>query len=500
MALAVGAYRDLAAATHDPRVAKRAAEIALFARQYDAALEAARIWVEGDPESQQARQMLSSLLAASGRSEELAAHVAKMLAAAGPDLAITLQRLNRIFARSTDKAAVRKLIDEVTAPYLGVAEAHFARSVAAYEAKDAAAARQEIERALALRPDWEQAALVRAQIVHGGPEMIEGLKDFVTANPGARDARLAYARALVGDKRYQEARGEFARLLADNPDNGDVIYAVAVLSLQLNDLAVAQTHLKRLIELGYGEANNARLYLGQIAEEGKHWDEAINWYGQVAVGEQYIPARMRMANAPAQAGRLDEALRSLREARADSPGERAQLIMGEAHLLREAGRHAEAFSALEGGLSTQPNQPDLLYEAALAAEKIGRSDVLERNLRQLIQIKPDHAHAYNALGYSLAEHDEAQQLIDKALELSPEDPFILDSKGWLMFRRGDAGGALDILKKALGLRPDPEIAAHYGEVLWQVGRRDEAEKTWNDAVKASPGNAALRDTIKRFKP
>lgn len=503
--LAVGAYRDLAKETRDPRVAKRAAEIAFYARQYDAALEAARIWTDIEPDSRPARQMFVGLLAASGRTTELSVQVAKMLTAAGPEVGSSLRGLNRIFARTADKVAVQKLVVEVTEPYLGIAEAHFARAVAALEVKDEPLARQEIERTLALRPDWEQAALMRAQLTPRGPEMIEGLRRFLVDNPKANEARLALARALVAEKRFGEARQEFTTLLTANPDNADVIYAVAVLSLQLNDPGLAEGHLKRLVELGHGEADNARLYLGQIAEERKHWDEAIRWYSQVSyAGTPYLPAQLRTAGILAQTGRIEEARRQLQEAQANSPRDRAQLIIGESQILREAGRLADAYAVLENGLAVFPEQPDLLYETALAAEKIGRVEVLEKYLRRLIALKPDHAHAYNALGYSLADRgerlEEAQQLIDKALQLNPDDPFILDSKGWVLFRKGEGAAALDILRKALALRPDPEIAAHYGEVLWALGRRDEALKTLSDAAQANPGNATLAATIKRFKP
>jgi tetratricopeptide (TPR) repeat protein len=344
---------------------------------------------------------------------------------------------------------------------------------------------------------------VRAQVAPK-PENLEGLKEFIARNPKARDARIAYARVLVGEKRFEEARREFAGILEDNPDNADVIYAVAVLSLQLNDPALAEKHLKRLVDIGHTEANTARLYLGQIAEERKHWDQALAWYAQIAEGEQYIPAQVRMASVLAQTGRLDEARKRLREGKTDKPQERAQLLLGEAQLLREAGNYAEAFSVLDGGLAALPEQPELLYEAGLAAEKVGRNEVLEKYLRRLIEIKPDHAHAYNALGYSLADRgerlEEAQQLIDKALNLTPNDPFILDSKGWLLYRKGEMAAALDVLQRALSLRADPEIAAHYGEVLWMLGRQDEAVKAWREAAKTSPGNAALAATIKRFVP
>jgi tetratricopeptide (TPR) repeat protein len=255
--------------------------------------------------------------------------------------------------------------------------------------------------------------------------------------------------------------------------------------------------------LGYNDANTVRIYLGQIAEERRRWDDALTWYEKVTAGDQYIAARSRAAHVLVQQNRLDEARKLLQESTASSVDERDQLLILEAQLLRDAGRVDEAYAVLEGGLAQRPDQPDLLYEAALTAEKSGKNDVLERNLRRLIEIKPDHAHAYNALGYSLADRnvrlDEAASLIDKALQLAPEDPFILDSKGWLQFRLGDGSAALDTLKKAFAIRADPEIAAHIGEVLWSLGRRDDARKAWNDAIKASPDNEVLMGTVKRYE-
>jgi Flp pilus assembly protein TadD len=254
----------------------------------------------------------------------------------------------------------------------------------------------------------------------------------------------------------------------------------------------------------HAEANNARLYLGQIAEDRKQWTEAIRWYEGVTGGAQYLSARMRLAKVHVARNDMPSARRALQESVATDVPARAQLLIAEAQLLREDKRDDEAYGVLAEGLSLHPDQPELLYEAGLMAERVGKLDVLERNLRRLIEIKPDHAHAYNALGYSLADRnqrlDEAQRLIDKALELAPADPFILDSKGWVLFRRGDAAGALEVLNKAFSLRADPEIAAHLGEVLWTLGRRAEAEKTWSEAMKAHPGNETLVGTVKKFLP
>jgi len=186
-----------------------------------------------------------------------------------------------------------------------------------------------------------------------------------------------------------------------------------------------------------------------------------------------------------------------------TPGD-SRLVVAEAQLLRDAGRHADAFAFLAKMLEVQPDQPDLLYETALTAEKLGYVEVMERHLRRLIAIKPDSAQAYNALGYSLADRnlrlDEAGQLIDKALSLTPDDPFILDSKGWVLFRQGKPAAALEALQKAYAQKPDAEIAAHIGEVLWALGRSGEALAVWREATKAHPTNEVLAATIKRFVP
>ena len=504
LGLAAEAYLDLARTTRDPRVARRAAEVALYARRYDMALEAARLWSDIEPNSPQPHQMVIGLLAATGRTDDLVADLAQQFAGAGKQTGDQLMELNRLLARYPDKQAARRLVDKLTEPYLSMAEAHFARAQAAHAAGDEAGAAADLDRAIALRPNWEQAVLARAQMTTDGAETARVLSAFVAANPKAKDARLAYARSLVAEKRYTEARREFQTLLADHNDNGDVVYAVAVLSLQLNDMDEAETQLKRLVGMQHNESDSARVYLGQIAEERKRFDEALKWYGEVGTGSQYVPARMRMAHVFVRQEKLDEARRTLQETTAASPSERAQLLIAESQLLRDAGRNDDAYAVLVDGLAAHPDQPELLYEAGLLAERVGNFEVGEADLRRLIKLKPDYAHAYNALGYSLADRnqhlDEAQQLIDKALELAPDDPFILDSKGWVLFRRGDAIGAVDVLTKAFKLRADPEIAAHLGEVLWTMGRKDEARVTWGDAMKASPGNEVLVGTVKKFTP
>lgn len=506
MTLSTRAYTDLARSTRDPRIARRAAEIAIYARQNDAALEAARLWAELEPESAQARQMLAGVLVGSDRLDEAQDHLARLLEAEGEGLPGALLRLNRLFVRYADKAQVQRIVGKLTEPFLKRAEARYARGEAALNAGDNANAVAEADQALALRPDWEQAVLMKAQGQRAiSPEKSsETLRAFLSKNPKSREVRLQYARALVNDKQYSEARDEFAKLLKDFPGNADVVYAVGVLSMQLSDHDAAEANFRRLLDMDYREPNLARLYLGQIAEERKRQDEALEWFAAVEVGEQYVAARTRIAHILAQQGKIDAARESLQAAAAASSRDRVQFLLAEVQVLRDAGRAKEAFDLLEKTLASQPDQPDLLYESALLAERLDRMDTMEAKLRKLIQLKPDHAHAYNALGYSLADRgerlEEAHSLISKALEISPDDPFILDSMGWLLYRKGDLQGALVPLQRAYGIRADPEIAAHLGEVLWSLGKRDDAQTLWREAARANPQNEVLANAIKKFSP
>lgn len=503
--LSVAAYLDLARSTRDPRIAKRAAEVAISARQYEAALAATQIWVEQEPNSPGAQQMAVTLAAAFGRLDDVAAHLPRSLALDPENVPAALMRINRLLVRVQDKAAVYRVVSDATEPYLKLPEAHFARAQAAYAARDFPRTQADVNAALALRPDWEYAILLKALLVQTQPaEVIAILGPFVKSNPNAVDARLGLARALVAEKRFDEALAEFKTVLAQQPNNADVIYATGLLSMQVRDYATAETMFRRLVDMNYAESNLVRTYLGQIAEENKDYKAAAAWYAGVTTSPQYMPAQARAAQLTARLGDLDAARAILRKATPSDEAGRVQLILAEAALLREANRAEEAYVFLNKELAARPNDPELLYETGLLADRLHKYDEAEQLWQRVIKVKPDHAHAYNALGYSLAERgirlDEAQQLIDKALSLLPEDPFILDSKGWVQFRMGDKQAALDTLQKAFGRRPDPEIAAHIGEVLWALGRQDDARKVWSDAARESPGNEALAETIKKFVP
>jgi Flp pilus assembly protein TadD len=504
--LASQAYADLALRTRDPQVLERTVEVAGYARRFDLALEAARLWIDVEPTSKRAQQMMVSVMILSNQLDDLAPGLIRMLEVDKESLADNLLGLNRMFARNPDRQAVFSLIDKVARPFFAVAEAHYAVALAAASAGAYERALAEVRRALELRADWEMAALLQAQLLsrESPAEALSFMEGFVERNPKALDIRLFLARALIGEKRYDEARTHFDHLLAAYPERAEVLYPAAILALQQDDKILAEARLKHLVTLDIPDKSLAYYYLGQIAEEDKRSAEALDHYALVGAGEHYLPAQLRSAHLLADQGQLEAARKQLSNAKPGTPEERVQLLIAEATLLRESRQTQAAFDLLEQALAAQPEQPELLYETALLAEKLGRMDLLEDRLRKLIELRPESAQAYNALGFSYAERNlrlpEARELIEKALKLAPEDSFILDSLGWVLYRQGDLPGALTILERAYAKRSDPEIAAHLGEVLWLLGRKEEARRVLREAQQKFPTNEALADALKKFAP
>ena len=439
------------------------------------------------------------------RTDEAEPYLQKILAGPGASRNDGFLQLNGLLAANPDKAANLRLVERLAQPYPELPQARLAVAQAASAAGDDELALKEAHAAGRLAPDWELGVLYEALLLqktsHGAAA--ERLAAFLKTHPKSRDVRLAYARTLVAGRNYPAARGEFQQLLKEYPDNIEVVFAVAVLSMQVEDWANAEANLKRLLQLEFRDRNTVRLYLGQVAEEQKHYPDALKWYGEVTHGEQLMTAQIRTAQVISKQGDLERARSFLHQVSATTQQQRVQLILAETQLLRDANQANVAFNVVERGLEKWPNETDLLYDYAMLGEKLDRLDILEGSLRKLIEIKPDHAHAYNALGYTLADRnerlDEAKALIDKALKLAPDDATIIDSLGWVLYRQGKPEEALKYLQRAYSDRNDPEIGAHLGEVLWVLGRRAEAQKVWDEALTKSPANDVLVKTLQRLK-
>ncbi len=500
--LAVSTYLELARTTHDPRISQRATEVALFARNGKAALEASRLWVTQDPDSDRARQTLSGLLVSEGKLSEAKPYLEQMLAKAGPQTGALFMTLHSLLSRHQDKAAVQELVDALAKPYPAMPEAHYAKALAALDAGHTDAALASIRTANGQRPGWEAGALLQGQILSQGKSDQPArayFTEFLQKYPAAQDVRLFFARMLVDGKDFPGARQQFEAILKAAPDNADYTMAVGLLSIQLQDFDAAEKYLQTVLKLGGREPDTVRFYLGQIREERQDWAGAAQWYGAVESGDQFVPARMRIAAMLARQNRLQEGRDLLHSLPAETPEQRVLLVQADGQLLGEAKKYKEAWDVLAEGLKKVPDSADLLYDRAMMAEKMDRLDLLETDLREVIKLKPEHAHAYNALGFTLADrttrYQEALVLIRKAVELAPGDPFIIDSLGWVQFRLGQFDEAAVTLKDAFGRQPDPEIAAHLGQVLWAQGNKDEARKIWNTNLQQHPDSDALRAVV-----
>ena len=502
--LASSTYLELARSSGDARVAQRATEVALYAKRDDIALETAKIWQKGEPESAPARRTLADLLIKSGDLQSARPLVTEMLATSPGGPARALMELYGICAKYPDKAAVNALVRELTAPYLAMPEAHYALAQSAYANGQRKEAMIAADRALDLRPDWQQGALLKSQMLREEKrgKGLAYLRKFLKAHPGADEVRLNYARGLVAERRYPEAKGEFQTLLKANPRNANLAFTLALLSAEIGDNVAADKQFRTALSLGYSKPDTAHFQLGQVNEKLKRNDEAERWYRSVQGGEQFVPAQTRYALLLARRAGVEEAQRYLHSLDVADDKQQVQIIQAEAHMLREVLEHQQSYDVLNDALEARPDNTVLLYDIALAAEKIDRIDIVESSLLRLIEIEPNSAQAYNALGYTLADRTDrfadARKYIAKALAFAPDDPFILDSMGWVEYRLGNYDEAIRYLRRAYDIREDPEIAAHLGEVLWVKGVKQEARRIWDDSAGSYPENDVLRKVMRRF--
>ena len=504
--------------TRDPRLARRATEIALAARAAPMALEAAQLWRELDGASVESDQVYAQLLVSNGRYDEAQPLLQKQIHEDEEPVA-ALERIQRLLARSPDPARAFALLEALADPYRKddqqAFSVHLLLARGAYAAGNGARAGEEARAALALKPNSEQAALTAAQLMLESKDKSESagradasklLADFLQRNPSAAEARLAYARLLVGEGRNDAAQAQFEELLRRDPSSPDALFALGVLALQAELRPQARSYFERYLDaIDKGvdrEPDPAYLNLARIAEDEQKYGEAFDWLHRVHSPEQVLTARVREAFLLVKVNRLEDALKTLHDAPATSAEDRTQLTLSEGQILREAHRYQQSYDLLAGALNAAPDDANLLYETAMSAERLDRLDVMEKDLRHLVQLRPDYAHAYNALGYTFADRNirlkEAYELIDKALQLAPDDGFILDSMGWVQYRLGNLSAARDYLKRAYRLKPEADVAAHLGEVMWLQGDHEGARNVWREATRRESDNETLKETLQRL--
>lgn len=510
LGLASEGMLDLARKTRDARVARRAAELAFQARQTELAQQALVLWLSIEPDSTMARQALGVLAGVQGDFAKLSTTLQEWFHdhVNAPTL---FMQLVPLLQRVNERQAARELVERLAASYQDLPEARFAVASAAYVSGDMATARAKIEEALNMNPAFDRAAIVKAEFLRSSnsetaaDDAAAWLESYLKANPNSARVRVVYARQLAANKALLTAREEFRRAARDLPGEAEPVFASGLISLQIEDFTAAEAELKRVLDLSPRDRNPVFFNLGLAAEGRKDVEAALLWFRQVSEGNYLVAAKRKIAGHLTRRDGI-KAGRAYLKAEvedADNAEVRTQLILAEVQLLREAKAWQEAHDLLTEALRAQPQSVELRYDRAMIADKLGRFDDLEADLRLLLTIKPDHAHALNALGYSLAERGirlaEAEQLIRKAITHAPDDGYIIDSLGWVQFKLGRAEEALQTLQRAYRLKQDPEIAAHLGEVMWSLGKREEARMLWQRALLEAPDNPALQGTIKRLQ-
>lgn len=500
---AIDSLIALAKRSGDARIARRALELAFQARQQERAMEAASLWLSLEPESAMARQAMAVLLVNQGNLDTAVTSLKPLLRDSARAPALYLQ-LNALLARFPDRQAVAAYIKELAALQPALPQAQYSLAVALASGRESLGALVAARRALELDPAFEPAAVLVGQLLRESQPAAarEHFESHLARNPDAVEVRLAYARLLLASRELELAAAEYRRLETQRPQDPEMPFALGLVAQQAGDLAAAESALRRTLDLNVRDRNPVWMQLGQVEEARKNWDAALGWFGKVDGDGYLVPSRLRMASIIAKQQDLATARSFLREAASGSREQAVQFILAESQLLRDARDFSEAAAVLGSGLAEHPDNVDLLYDRAMVLEKLNDLPGLERDLRRVITLKPDHAHAYNALGYTLADRnarlDEALALIEKAITLAPRDGFILDSLGWVHFRMGNVEKAVAVLREAFSLRDDPEIAAHLGEALWAAGQRDEAGKLLETSRRQHPGNEALEAVSRRL--
>mgnify|MGYP002700214379 CR=1 FL=1 len=496
-------YLDQAKKTQDPAIAERATRIAQYLGSTPYTLEASKVWVNSDPFSAPAHQVLAQALMKSGDFSTALNHMESVLELAGASqfdyLALNAQQLNR-----SDKLNLLSQFEALTQKHTDYAQLWMAQGSLLLQLEDYPAALIALNKALDLREKYTAAALSKARVLHKlnrAEEALTWLDDLHTNMPKHKGIGVLRARILIDLKRFSEARAAFQYLAQQFTDDNSIQLSLALLHMELEEFDEAIAILSPLTLQGK-ISDEAYFYLARIAELQSDDQRALRNYRQVQQGRQFLPAILKVSKLLIKLEGINAARDYISHRRSEFPDYNTELVQLEIELLIKHDDHQSAYIVADEALREDPDNTNLLYSRGLLAEKMGNIEQLEIDLRHIIKLKPRDAEAINALGYTLANKtariDEALELIQQALALSPENPAIIDSLGWAYYRLGDLPQALNFLQRAFNSFPDHEVAAHLGEVLWKLQRNDEAQSIWQQGLDQKPDSSIIEDTLERL--
>lgn len=500
--IALDNYVTQAINTQDPGISERAFRIAEYLGADQAALDSSLIWAKNAPDDLEAQRAAAIQLARAGRYDDSMVYMEKVLQGKG-DTHFDFLALSAADTDQDTRNGLMKSFDRLLQKHPNNSQLIFGKALLLQQDDEPEAALKLLEQH---PPEEGEIApiLLRARLLQNlnrGKEAIPLLEKSIKKYPGDKRLLLTYARMLVEQDRMEDAKVQFANFVQQYPDDDELRYSLALVCLEAKAWDEAKGYLEDLIARE-SHVDSAHLNLGRIAEERNDPQAALLEYAQVGAGNDYLPAQLRQADILMNNGRTDEAEKRLAAARDAEPDYAIQLYLIQAETLSANKQGDRAWKILQQALLQYPDDLNLLYTRAMQAEKRNDLAQMEKDLRLIIKRDPDNAMALNALGYTLSDrttrYAEAKELIEKAHQLNPEDPAVLDSLGWVNYRLGNLDEAERLLRQALERFPDQEVAAHLGEVLWANGKQREARQIWEKFLKEQPESPILRSTIKRL--
>lgn len=498
----MGYYAEQAREYKDPLVASQAAKLAAYLKDPILATELGEIWLDGEPTSRDARQLLALSYIEQGERDKAAAQIDELMK--GDPQRALVELVSQ--AHNLDEASSMQLLaalGSLTDRYPNQAPLWYARALNLEMEQQPLLALSACEQATKLDPTHEDSMLLKARLLHQlerDDEAEQFLRKSLRKLPEAKRIRVLYTRLLIQTNQLDKA-GEQLNYLNDNyPDDQDLRLSLALLSMEQGNSSVGRATLEDLLEQDY-RTDEIHFYLGHAAELDGELQTAVDHY-MVVQGPNQLRARVQAARLMNDRGLDAEAAGLMSRLRDQHPDQLPTLYAAEADMLSNADKQQEAMALLNQALIDLPDNTELLYARAMTAERLGNIDQLEADLRRMLELKPGDATALNALGYTLANRterlDEAEGFILAAYDNRPNDPAIIDSLGWLRYRQGRPDEALTYLQQAWEMFPDQEVAAHLGEVLWVLGQQAEARKLWKKALKAQPDSRAIPETVLRL--
>jgi tetratricopeptide (TPR) repeat protein len=512
-------FLDAARKSNSARLYERAIQVAIGARNGDAALQAAQAWTRAFPGAVDANRYLVQILVNLNRLGDTVAPLKRdMRQMVDSDKLATIEMLPRYFARASDRKlaalTVEHILQSETKDAMTGPLAWSVIGQLRMQASDIPGAVIAARNGATLNPLSVAPATLALALLQISQQDVESIVNRYLLGAPAPEYRMAYIRYLVGAERIKSAYEQTLLLNTQAPDNIDGWLLRGSLEIQGNKFVAADQALNKYLTLRSATNSDvepqdmdramisAYVMLAQIAEQDGRFDEAMGYLKKIHSTTDSVRVGVRQAALLARQGKVFEAVALIRGLPENQPEAGRTKIVAEVQLLRDNGNPGEAYKAMEAAVLKFPEDADLKYDLAMMAEKAGKVEVMEQLMRQVIAAKPDYHAAYNALGYSLADRNvrlsEARQLVTKALEFSPKDPFIVDSLAWVEFRSGNVTEAARLLQGAFQERPDAEIAAHLGEVLWTLGQRDSAKAIWKEGFRLNPENATLLETTRRL--